>query len=74
MGATCDDNTPRLWVDVEGYWVTDAGSSGGGGLVDSLVQSPIAGVAMVDRSRCTMESRGKRLRKHRLESTLEDGS
>ncbi len=54
--------------------MTDVGSIGEGGLVDSLVQSPIAGVAMVDRSRCTIESRWKRLRKHRLDSTLEDGS
>ena len=27
--ATHDDTVPRRWGDVEGYWVTDAGSRGG---------------------------------------------
>ncbi len=71
--ATLDDIVPRLWGDVEGYGVTDAGR-GGEGLVDSLVQSPIAGVAMGDSSRSTMESRWKRVRKHRVESASADDS
>ena len=71
--ATPDDIVPRRWWDVEGYGVIDAGR-GGRGLDDSLALSTIAGVAMGDNSRSTMESRGKRVRKHRMESASADDS
>ena len=64
---------PKRWGDVEGYGMTDAEREGKGP-VDLPIQSQIACIEMRDSSRNTMESRGKRVRKHRVESASADDS